>query len=51
MGVTRLWDLLAPAGRKAYLESLSQKRLAIGWSRVWSCSYVFGRYEYMVNEF
>lgn len=30
MGVSKLWNLLSPAGRKIYLESLQGKKLAIG---------------------
>ena len=34
MGVSRLWDLLAPCGRRVSLESLARKRLAVDAS-IW----------------
>ncbi len=30
MGVTQLWDLLAPVGRRINIEAIQNKRLAIG---------------------
>ena len=39
MGVSRLWDLLAPCGRRVSLESLSRKRLAVDAS-IWLIQFI-----------
>ena len=39
MGVSRLWDLLAPCGRRVSLESLGRKRLAVDAS-IWLIQFI-----------
>ena len=39
MGVSRLWDLLAPCGRRVSLESLARKRLAVDAS-IWLIQFI-----------
>ena len=39
MGVSRLWDLIAPCGRRISLDVLSRKRLAVDAS-IWLIQFI-----------
>lgn len=45
MGVSGLWTLLEPVGRRVNIETLTNKRLAIGECCVCPCTHTFGTLE------